>query len=283
MFSVLAQNRRLFYDTTSETPETFLCLVNSVELPDSDDRTSLSKRNRFLLVFIWLRTYPLYCTLVSQFGVSISTVKREVRRLTSVLEAKLRHYLQWPSDQDWRSLRGNWRRVPCAVGSIDGTSHEIYRPVHNQERYYSGHRNYHCLHTQVVIDNLGIIRFVETGFYGRLNDAQQFTLMTRIGDQLPFPEDCFLLGDKIYSNRHPIMTPYTQVQIRQRHGHERHRAIRVNRNIYRYRTSVERAIRELKIYSSISSIWRQRRHFLAPIVKLCAMLVCRRKELELTF
>ena len=38
-------------------------------------------------------------------------------------------------------------------------------------------------------------------------------LMRQIGIDLPFPDDLYLLGDKIYPNRHPIMTPYTHQQI----------------------------------------------------------------------
>ena len=52
--------------------------------------------------------------------------------------------------------------------------------------------------------------FIESGFLGHQNDAQQFMVMRQIGNDvsLPFPDNCFLLGDKIYPNRHPVMTPY---------------------------------------------------------------------------
>jgi hypothetical protein len=35
-------------------------------------------------------------------------------------------------------------------------------------------------------------------------------------DRLPFPGECVLLGDKIYPNRHPLMTHYTSQQINRR-------------------------------------------------------------------
>ena len=56
-----------------------------------------------------------------------------------------------------------------------------------------------------------------------LNDAQQSTLMPKLGTDLPFPDECMILSDKIYilSNRHPIMTPYSAVQMRQRNAHQR--------------------------------------------------------------
>ena len=66
-----------------------------------------------------------------------------------------------------------------AVGSTDGTSHDIYRPiVERQENYCSGHRQYHAIHTQIIDDNCG--------FLGHLNDAQQFALMDQLGTDLEF-------------------------------------------------------------------------------------------------
>ena len=82
-----------------------------------------------------------------------------------------------------------------------------------QQQFYSGNRSYHCLHTQMVVDATGIIRYIESGFMGHLNDAQTFGLMRRIGTSLCFPEHCVLLGDKIYPNGNCIMTPYTAAQL----------------------------------------------------------------------
>jgi hypothetical protein len=58
---------------------------------------------------------------------------------------------------------------------------------------------------------------VTSGFPGHLNDVQQFNLMPDIGsDILPFPGECVLLGDNIYPDRHPLMTPYTSQKINRR-------------------------------------------------------------------
>jgi hypothetical protein len=112
-------------------------------------------------------------------------------------------------------MRGVWSKLPFALGAIDCTSHEIYRPGNEpQEQYYSGHRCYHAIHTQIIVDVHGDIRYVESGFLGHANDAQQFGLMRQVGNDLLFPEECYLLGDKIYPNRGPVLTPYTSSQIR---------------------------------------------------------------------
>jgi hypothetical protein len=134
--------------------------------------------------------------------------------VAAAFREKYRQYVRWPSLQEWTNFQGRWQKLPFAVGAIDGTSTEIYRPgIEPQEHYYSGNRHYHCIHTQVVITNDGTICYVECGFLGHQNDAQQFMLTRQIGIDLPFPDDLCILGDKIYPNLHPIMTSYTRQQI----------------------------------------------------------------------
>ena len=86
------------------------------------------------------------------------------------------------------------KKLADAVSAIDGTSHEIYRPMNEpQQQFYSGNRSHHCLHTQMVVDATGIIRYFESGFMGHLNDAQTFGFMRKIGEELCFSEQCVLL------------------------------------------------------------------------------------------
>ena len=70
----------------------------------------------------------------------------------------------------------------------------------------------------MVVDATGIIRYVESEFMGYLNDAQTFGLMRRIGTELCFPEQCVLLGDKIYPIGNCIMTPYTAAHLARKEG-----------------------------------------------------------------
>lgn len=67
---------------------------------------------------------------------------------------------------------GKWPEFPSVVGAIDTTPHEIYRPLTEPQRpFYSGHRHYHCFNTQLVMDNMGHIRFLQAGFLGSMHDA----------------------------------------------------------------------------------------------------------------
>jgi len=73
---------------------------------------------------------------------------------------------------------GNWPEFPNVVGVIDSTPHQIYQPLSEAQRpFYSGHRHYHCMNTQLVIDNEGNIRFVQAGFLGSTHDATSHRLI----------------------------------------------------------------------------------------------------------
>ena len=112
---------------------------------------------------------------------------------------------------------------------------------------------------------------------GHLNDAQTFGLMRRIGSELCFPEQCVLLGDKIYPNGNCIMTPYTAAQLARKEDRVKRKCKKLNRNIRYYRIGVEHAFVELKQYKITSSVWRHPRPLLSQLVTICAGLVCRKK------
>ena len=129
----------------------------------------------------------------------------------------------------------------------------------------------------VHVDATGIIRYIESGFMGHLNDAQTFGLMRRIGTELCFPEQCVLLGDKIYPNGNCIMKPYTAAKLARKEDRMKRNCKKLNRNIRYCRICVEHAFAELKQYKITSSVWRQPHPLLSQLVTICAGLVCRKK------
>ena len=160
---------------------------------------------------------------------------------------------------------------------------EIYRPfkVEPQPLYYSGHRHFHAIHAQIVVDCFGKIRLVECGFLGHQNVAQQFILMREIvyGKELNFSPDCYLLGDKIYPNRYPILTPYTRPQVDRKARHMRLKCIKFNSKLNEYRLLIERTIGALKRFRVLGTLWRHPRRKLKRVFNICAGLVCRRADL----
>ena len=82
--------------------------------------------------------------------------------------------------------------------------------------------------------NDGTICYVESGFLGHQNDAQQFMLMNQIGIYLPFPDDLYLLGDKICHNRHDKDAIYP-VHINRKPANLEQKCRKMNRLITEYR------------------------------------------------
>ncbi|CAC5400414.1 unnamed protein product [Mytilus coruscus] len=179
IFTQLSQRRLQFYDATGETPETFLVLFHNFDhllyqapITRGINRR-LNRRNMVLLTLIWLKCCPTYNFLSIMFDILPRQVSRIVNEVWSVLYAMLCSNILWPTRRQWRHKRGKWNKLKEAVGCIDGTSHAVLRPSNEPQRvYYSGNRGFHCIHTQVIIDNNKTIVHVESGFLGHSNDAK---------------------------------------------------------------------------------------------------------------
>ena len=76
--------------------------------------------------------------------------------------------------------------------------------------FYSGHRHYHLMNTQLIVYSLGNIVFLQAGFLGSMNDASNFHLMERIvpGTNYDMPHGAALLADKGYGDVAPLLTPF---------------------------------------------------------------------------
>lgn len=274
-----------FFEVTGETPESMLEIMHNVSpMVATETRRlhKLSPRNRLLLFLIWIRSYPSVQFLSILFKISSATLTNELNIMRRIMWVCYARNVTWPGIQEWRNMKGNWPELQDAVAAIDGTSHRIYRPVvERQQLYYSGHRHCHVIHTMVVVDNCGILRFVRSGFLGHNNDARILNFIPDIGpnSELEFPKECFILGDKIFPNKYPIMTPFRQNQIRMVPMRLRRKYARLNVVMCKYRVRVEHAIREMKIYRAVGTLWRNPRWYLSSIVDICAALAVRRRRL----
>ena len=172
---------------------------------------------------------------------------------------------------------GNWQEFPNVVGAIDATPHEIYRPLTEPQRlYYSGHRHYHCINTQIIIDNEGHIRFLQSGFLGRTHDAQSFRLM---GPIEALPPNAKLLADQGYADGGILLTPVRANQMRGLNNRDRRKARRFNRRLSRRRIKVEHVIKEVKTFKCISQLWRHPRWLIPVCIELVTFLAERRLHL----
>ena len=84
-------------------------------------------------------------------------------------------------------------------------------------------------------------------------------LMRQIEIDLPFPHDLYLLGNIIYPDRHPIMTPYTRQQVAIEPANVQQKCRKINKHITEYGVKVEHAIGDLKRYNILGRLWRHKR------------------------
>jgi hypothetical protein len=134
------------------------------------------------------------------------------------------------------------------------------------------------MNTQLIVDNIGNIVFLQAGFLGAMNDAGNYNMMERIGpgshnDLLP--PDVVLLADKGYADVPPLMTPFRTAQIRRMPRHDKLRARRFNRKLSKCRILIEHTIKHMKTYQAVASIWRHPRWFQPIVVELCTFLAQR--------
>lgn len=283
VFKAFSKHPYEFYRITGETIGTFTEMLTSVGIAIRGTRVDgLSPKNKLLMTLMWLRSYPTYPLLALTFGVSISTVSRVVNKGWRVLWHQYHLDIVWPTVEEWENMRNDWEELEGVVGCIDGTSHEIAIPgVEPQRLFYSGHRKYHCLHTQVIIDNSHKIRYIHSGFLGHMNDAQTFALLPDICPigPLHFPANCWLLADSIYPCRHPLITSFKINQIENQPNcvqQERKAFNSVHRS---RRVYVEILIGYFKVFRVIATLYRHPREQLARLVELCAALAQRRVSL----
>ena len=179
-------------------------------------------------------------------------------------------------------MRNTWAMFPDAVGCIDVTPHEIQIPSNKSQReFYSGHRHFHLLNTQMICDNKGHIRFLQTGFLGSTHDSQSYRFMAPLGRGLTLdvPQGVLFLADKGYPDIEPLLTPFRQVQIRRLGQRQRNKARRFNREHSRRRIKIEHIFKNLKDFKCTTGVWRHPRWLQPSVIELCTFLTERRLTL----
>lgn len=174
LFNTIQNQRYLFWLNTGELPETLEHILDQITgtlsritwrgtARQRRRRNILNTKNEVLLTFIWLRKY--ICIDMHPRVDVCNSVKNNTSHYSNTL-AYFKNQVTWSSLNEWNDLRGNWHSFPNAVGCIDRTPHEIYRPgTEPQREFFSGHRPFHLMNTQLIVDNQGNIVF----FAGRFS------------------------------------------------------------------------------------------------------------------
>ena len=192
------------------------------------------------------RGYSALCFDIDPTSViRVTCIYRKLPELWRYFQNQIR----WPNVLEWGNLIGNWPEFPNVVGAIDSTPHQIYRPLSEAQRpFYSEHRHYHCMNTQLVIDNEGNIRFDQAVFLGTTHDATSYRLMEPIGPglNLDFPPNVSLLADMAYPYHGSLLTPIRAGQMHLLKHRERRRVRKFNRALAKGRVKIEH-VKRLKL------------------------------------
>jgi len=180
VFSNFSSHKYLFYLATGETPESLLRLTRTIRhlfLNETGRNHTILPVNIVMLYMMWLRSYPSYHILALIFNVSVATVHNEINRCIPIIKRALEHCMQWPTINEWREKRSSWTKFENAVSVIliQHLQKSIIRKSNHKNCIFLVHRNFHAIHTQVVIENVGYICYAEARFLGHENDAKQFT------------------------------------------------------------------------------------------------------------
>lgn len=145
VYSLIVGHQWLFWRNTGETSESFLNLVNDLtpalarlnvhgQPRQRQRRQKLNLTNQILLTLIWLRKYPHIDTLALLFDIDPASTIRIVYKILPEIWRYFQNQIRWLNNQEWANLMGNWPEFPNAVGCIDSTPHEIYRPLIEPQR-----------------------------------------------------------------------------------------------------------------------------------------------------
>ncbi len=81
-----------------------------------------------------------------------------------------------------------------------------------QRIFYSGKTKYHCLASIYIVDTNRHLIFFSAGYQGSWHDSHIFKI-TNIKDK-PIPPFTYILDDRGFANRSPILTPYRRNELR---------------------------------------------------------------------
>ena len=282
------ENTFTFASYSDETIDSFNAIVRDLwPLLDVHHgrQYKLNIPNRVLMLFIWLKAYPTLYLLSVMFDVCETSISQDIRSMLPLFWNYTHNVIRWPTLNEWRSMHGVFEMFPTCAGMIDGTVHEVQRPRNDEQQgnLYDGHHRYHCLSTQIVCDTKKNIRYVHTGFDGSLNDAGQFLRLPSIGygpnDLLQFPAEMYLLADKGYANRYPLITPF---RVNQMVGNPQQiQAMRMyNTEHAAHRIYIEHIMRHMKTYRSVALIFRHSLQQMPLVADICAFLAQRNIALE---
>ena len=250
----LTDKRMRFY--TGIPKPSFFWILNLISqfLPE---RRTISKENQLLMTLMKLRVCVPNTDLAYRFGVSQGTVSGILNDCISILAARLRFLIRWPSkDQLVQNMPKKFlkRFRNCRV-IIDCTEFFIDRPYNLQTRAktWSNYKHHHTLKALIGITPYGSISFVSKLWGGRISDKEitrqsKFYDFVEFGDQVMADRGFTIHGELAQKGATLVMPPFIKGR-KQLPGMAVERA----RQLSALRIHVERAMERIKNYAILKN------------------------------
>lgn len=181
------------------------------------------------------------------FDVTISSVFRVTRRVTSWLHSLMDDIIRWPNGEEVRANERFFRGcsgINKIVASIDGTQVRTIKPRENHQSYFNRKKSY-SVNLQAEVDAKRRFISVYAGEPGSQHDARVFRRsplyrLSNVERERYFPDDSFLVGDSAYPSTSYLVTPFRD------NGRLTADQIDFNEKISKARVIVENAFAMLK-------------------------------------
>ncbi|XP_026467282.1 putative nuclease HARBI1 [Ctenocephalides felis] len=165
-------------------------------------------------IFLWFAGHESasYRDVSDRFDITLSSLHRIIRRVTSFLSCISSEFIKWPNHEEKLLIAEGFlqKGFPNVIGVIDGCHIRINKPA-KDSRSFLNRKGYCSINMQAVCNDQNKIIDVFIGCPGSVHDARVFR-RSNLG--LNLNRKCgryFLLGDAANPLKTNLMTPFRNI------------------------------------------------------------------------
>eukprot|EP01156_Anaeramoeba_ignava_P018017 Anaeramoba_ignava/a90613_22.p1 GENE.a90613_22~~a90613_22.p1 ORF type:complete len:326 (-),score=64.94 a90613_22:312-1289(-) len=235
-------------------------------------RTTLSDETTLLMTLVWLKHYPSWNRLGSDFGISQTWARDLVTDTLQRIEPILvQDQIRWIGKAEQEAQGSSFAEFPNVLGIVDVTCQRCQRPKDRfeQKKYFSGKHKCHVIKSQTINSCSGLCMSFFTGVEGSIHDLRIFEIS---GESAMF-QSYSIMADKGYIG----IQHSTQAEIpfkKPRGGNLDLESEFYNATIARTRIVIEHYYARMKnFWGSMNQVWRgERVNLYSTTFGICAAL-----------
>ncbi|XP_026467667.1 putative nuclease HARBI1 [Ctenocephalides felis] len=221
-------------------------------------------------IFLWFAGHESasYRDVSDRFDITLSSLHRIIRRVTSFLSCISSEFIKWPNHEEKLLIAEGFlqKGFPNVIGVIDGCHIRINKPA-KDSRSFLNRKGYCSINMQAVCNDQNKIIDVFIGCPGSVHDARVFR-RSNLG--LNLNRKCgryFLLGDAAYPLKTNLMTPFRNINsLTQTQKH-------FNKKLNSARSTIEHTFGLLKQnFRQLYHLKIKNIHFICHFIRACCVL-----------